>query len=198
MKKVKNLEESLLALQEMAEREKSLSVQDILKVLSGKGKALVLILLSLPFCLPFQIPGSALPFGLIIAFIGLRMAFAKQIWLPKKIQLKNISIRRVRKIVKKALALVKKIKPWIHPRLSWMCSPRAAKVIHGVIIFILGLFLALPLPVPLSNITAAWSILLISLGILEDDGLIVGLGYLATLATAAIFVLLATAITWAF
>jgi len=198
MKKVKNLEESLLALQEMTEREKSLSVQDILKVLSGKGKALVLILLSLPFCLPFQIPGSALPFGLIIAFIGLRMAFAKQMWLPKKIREKSISIRKVRKIVKKALALGKKIKRFIHPRLSWMCSPRAAKVVHGLMIFILGLFLALPLPVPLSNITAAWSILLISLGILEDDGLIVGIGYLAALSTAAIFVFLATAITWAF
>ena len=79
-----------------------------------------------------------------------------------------------------------------------MCSPRAAKVVHGLMIFILGLFLALPLPVPLSNITAAWSILLISLGILEDDGLIVGIGYLAALSTAAIFVFLATAITWAF
>ncbi len=84
------------------------------------------------------------------------------------------------------------MKPWIHSRLSWMCYPPARKVINGIAIFLLGLFLALPLPIPFSNLSAAWAIFLMALGFLEDDGLFVLLGYAVMLITAAVFTFLLT------
>jgi hypothetical protein len=78
-----------------------------------------------------------------------------------------------------ALWLIKKMGRWIHPRLSWFIQ----KKVNGYVIVALGLFLALPLPIPFSNLLAAWSILWISLGILGEDGLFVILGYVFGLIT---------------
>lgn len=63
--------------------------------------------------------------------------------------------------------------------------------VNGLAICLLGILLALPLPIPLSNLTAAWSILLIAFGILEDDGLFVIIGYLVALLTVLFFFVIA-------
>lgn len=160
-------------------------------MLSGKGRPLILILLSLPFCQPIQIPGLSTPFGLAIAFIGLRMTFGKAIWLPDKILKQKIPDHILSGITEKTLNFVKKMRPWIHPRFIWLYRSTFMEKGNGLIIFMLGLFLALPLPIPLSNLTAAWSLLLIALGELESDGLFILMGYLFSLLTIAFFLALA-------
>src|SRR5207245_1066199 len=112
---------------------------------------------------PIQIPGLSTPFGILIAFIGLRIAFGKRAWLPKKILLKRVSSKKIQKITLKSLKLMNKTKRFVHPRLEWLCDDHAAiKIGNGLLIFLLGIFLALPLPIPLTNLAASWSIFLIS------------------------------------
>ncbi len=172
----KSLEESLSYVLEKS-REGPLSLQAILEVLSGKGTDVLLLFLSLPFCQPIQIPGMSTPFGIVIALIGLRMAFRHGVLLPKYILHKPISSRVINTIVTKSLWLLGKIKRLVHPRFQWICQHPATRIPHGLIIFLLGLYLTLPIPIPLSNIPAAWAVFLISLGLLEDDGLLVCIGY---------------------
>lgn len=186
IEKFKTLEEEILQLLEKS-KDTALSIEEIFGILTGKGRALILILLCLPFCQPIQIPGFSTPFGLMIAFFGLRLAFGKHLWLPERLLTKSISSQILQKICEKALHFVRTIKPWLHPRLNWVCHSMPMRVVNGLLISILGVILALPLPIPLSNLTAAWSILVISLGILEDDGLLVLLGYLVTAMTFAFF-----------
>lgn len=182
LKHYQSLEERILLLKQAAERT-ALSMEDILGILSGKGRLLILILLSLPFCQPLQIPGLSIPFGLIIAFIGVRIAFGKHIWLPKRILSKTIQSSTLNKIIDKALWLIKKMKRWTHPRLIWMSTHPAMQVVHGLIFCTLGLCLALPLPIPFTNLASAWSIFIIALGLIEDDGLFILIGYLMALLT---------------
>lgn len=188
-KQFRTLEEEILILQQKT-KYKTLSIAEILQVLSQKGRSLILILLSLPFCQPIQIPGLSTPFGLAIAFIGLRMTFGKRFWIPEKFLNKNIPTNTLNKIIDKTLNLVRKMKRWIHPRFSWLCHSPFMEKGNGLIIFALGIFLALPLPMPLSNLTAAWSILLLALGILEDDGLFILIGYIASLLTTVFFLII--------
>lgn len=185
-RKFKTLEEGLLLLEDAA-KQQNLSIAEILKLLAGKGRPLILLLLSLPFCQPLQIPGLSLPFGIAIAFTGLRMILAKKLWIPSKLLEKKIPGKTLEKMSHKMLTLVTKIKSWIHPRLYFLCHSSFMEKSNGILIFILGVFLALPLPIPLSNLTAAWSIFLLALGILEDDGLFVLIGYLTSLLTIAFF-----------
>ncbi|MBS0585858.1 MAG: exopolysaccharide biosynthesis protein [Verrucomicrobia bacterium] len=175
VEKKATLKEILTSLKKKTEKSR-LSLEEVLHVLSGRGRALVLLFLTLPFCQPIQIPGVSTPFGLAIAFIALRMAFGKNIWLPKKILAKKFSSKAISKIVDKTLWLLHKTKRFTHPRLKWFCHSLPMQITTGVVIFLLGLFMALPLPIPLSNMIAAWSILFFSLGVLEDDGLFVLIG----------------------
>lgn len=189
IKKFRTLEKGILHVQREG-KDKTLSIGEILHILSGKGRPLILILLSLPFCQPIQIPGLSTPFGLAIAFIGLRMAFGKRVWLPKRLLSKHVPKKKLEKITNKILILLRKIRSWIHPRLNWLCHSPLMEIMNGVIIFVLGIFLALPLPIPLSNLIAAWSIFLIAVGILEDDGVFVLISYLTFLLTIVFFVIM--------
>lgn len=186
---MKNLEEEIIAL-ERHSKTATVSLETIIDRLSGKGRPLILILLSLPFCLPVQIPGLSTPFGLMIAFIAIRAAFGKRIWLPQWLLSKRISSHTLKKITRQSLKIIRKIKPWIHPRLRKLCHAKGIAIINGLLVSLLGITLALPLPIPLSNLTAAWSIFLISLGVLEDDGLFVLFGYCITLTTLLFFIII--------
>ncbi|MBA3957133.1 MAG: exopolysaccharide biosynthesis protein [Parachlamydiaceae bacterium] len=188
-KEHRTLEESAQALRTKAALG-PVSIGDILELLSGKGRSLILMLLSLPFCQPIQIPGFSTPFGLVIAFLGLRMAFGKHIWLPKSLLAKEISAKFLLKITDSTLKLVKKARRWIYPRLVWVCRHPIMEILNGLMIVLLGIFLALPLPIPFSNLIAAWSIFLIGFGILEDDGLLVIIGYVMSLLSLIVLVFL--------
>jgi hypothetical protein len=189
IEKFKTLEEGILLLQKEA-KSKPISLREVLRVLAGKGRVLLLMLLSLPFCLPIQIPGLSTPFGLVIAFVGLRMIVGKHVWLPKKLLSKKITPRALKKITAKTLFLVKKIKGLIHPRLDWFCHSFMMKILNGLTVFVLGVLLALPLPIPFSNLIVAWPIFLIALGVLEDDGLFVLIGYVVSFVAYAFFIAL--------
>lgn len=193
MKRSPTIEEDLLLLQQRSQKG-AVSVEEILHILSGKGRELILLFLSLPFCQPLQIPGLSVPFGLVIAVIGLRIAFGTQPWLPKMILAKKVTPQTLQKIIEKTLWLVRKMKRWVHPRLVWLSQGPVLQIVNGLLISVLGIFLALPLPIPLSNLMAAWAIFLMGLGLLEDDGVFVIVGYLISLCTVAFFIAIALSI----
>lgn len=197
-KEDRSLKEGLNILLEKSTRSSNLVIEEVLTTLSGKGRSLILIFLSLPFCQPVQIPGLSTPFGILIAVIGLRIAFEKRIWLPKRILSKTISSITIQKITQKSLNLMNKTKRFMHPRLKWLCDNWAMKIFNGLLIFLLGLFLALPLPIPLTNLVAGWSIFLLNLGLLESDGFFVIIGYLSSLITIIFFILIVFSIRIAF
>ena len=138
-----SLEEGILLLKKEMESSSSFSISKILHILSGKGRPLLLILLSLPFCQPLQIPGMSTPFGLLIAFLGWRMSFGKSIWLPEWILSKTIPTNILENITDKTLILVRKIKPWIHPRINLMCRSPLMSILHRTTRTQAGQFLGL-------------------------------------------------------
>lgn len=186
---VRSLEDNLLLILDKVDG-RTITLETLVNSLSGRGYPLILILLSLPFCQPIQIPGFSAPFGILIALSGLRMAFHKRPWWPQWLLKKEISFKTLEKIIHKSLWLIKKIKRFVHPRLVWICYNPILQRLHGVVIAMLGIFLALPLPIPFTNLIAAWAILFIGLGLLEDDGLLVSLGYVLALACLAFFIII--------
>lgn len=181
MEKISNKKESLLCVLEKS-RAGPLTIQEILDILSARGSEILLLFLSLPFCQPLQIPGVSIPFGLVIMVIGLRMSIADRVLLPKTVLGKTISPRVIDTMITKSLWLMGKLDAFVQPRLAWICRHPALRVSHGLTICLLGLYFVLPVPIPFSNIPAAWAIFLISLGLLEEDGLLVCLGYVITAA----------------
>lgn len=184
------LKENLALLLKQSRQKKALSLGEILEIMGGKGRLLIVIFLTLPFCQPLQIPGLSTPFGIVIALIGLRIAFSKQAWLPKSVLAKKVKSETLEKLSEKFLKFMKKMRTIVHPRMSWMSQSRVMQILNGLLIVLLGLFLALPVPIPFSNIIAGWAIVLLSIGLLEEDGLFILLSYTLTIAAAVALVML--------
>lgn len=190
MVKKRPIEEDLIELQGKG-RDHPLSMGEILELLSHKGELLAILVLSLPFCLPIQIPGFSTPFGLAITFLGLKMIFGKYAWLPKSLLEKKVPEKTLKTIIDNILWLTRKIKRWTYPRLIWLFQNPLSDIFNGLLITFLGLCLALPLPIPFSNLVVAWAIFLLCLGLLEEDGLLVIVGYLVSLIAFIFFAVIA-------
>lgn len=160
--------------------EKTMTLGDVVHELAGRGYPILIILLVLPFCLPIQIPGFSTPFGLILAFMGLRLAFAKQMWWPESLLNKTIPHKQIQSLCENTLWIIKKLRPFLKPRYTFLTQTPWLHRIHGVTLAILALILALPLPIPLSNLLTAIPILCLGLGLLEDDGVFIMAGYVIT------------------
>lgn len=165
--------------------ENKISFDKVFEKLSGKGLFVFLILFSLPFCLPIQIPGVSTLFGFILFLMSLRLVFRSRVFWPKWILKKKIKRIVLQKIVKKLIKLALFFEKLIHNRLEFLTKPLYIQKIHGITLCFCSLFLSLPLPIPLTNILAAFPILFLSIGLLEDDGVFVILSYL--LLSSAIF-----------
>lgn len=183
------IEEDILELERRAV-DSPLTIKEILEILSKNGELLAILILCLPFCLPIQIPGFSTPFGLAIAFLGLKMTLGKYAWLPKSVLEKTMPPSTLKKITHNVLWLVRKIKRWTYPRLSWLFQNSVSEIFNGLLITLLGICLALPLPIPFSNLLVAWSIFLLSLGLLEEDGLLVIFSYVLSLFSLVFFVII--------
>lgn len=171
-----SLKESFLLLKQKGV-DVSLSIKEIAYILFHERHYLIILILVFPFCIPIQIPGLSTPFGLAIAFIGFRISFSKNLWVPDFLLKISIPSHVIKQIADNFLWLLKKSERFIHSRISWLCDYPGAKFINGLLIAILGLLLALPLPIPFSNIISSWPILILTIGLLENDGLLVGMGY---------------------
>ena len=167
--------------------EKAVSLREVLHVLAGRGQAVLLILFSLPFCQPIQIPGFSTPFGVLLSFIGLRIAFGHRVWLPKTILERKISFKTLKKISEIAVKITNKLKFLISTRLTWLLTNPILHVIHGLMIALLGVLLALPIPFPLTNFFTAYPILAFGLAFLEDDGVMIIVAYVLSIICLIFF-----------
>lgn len=184
-----SIEEDLVELQKRGS-DSPLLMGEILEILSKNGELLAILVLCIPFCQPIQIPGLSTPFGLAIAFLGLKMTFGKYAWLPKSLLAKKVSPHTLKKITNKLLWIVRKVRRWTFPRLSWLFQNPVSETFNGLLITLLGVCLALPLPIPFSNLVVAWAIFLLALGVLEEDGLLVLIGYLASIIALGFFIVI--------
>jgi len=183
------LNNKLKELSELSERQ-FISIKMLIHFLGGKGQAALLVLIGLPFCLPIQIPGLSLPFGLFLAFIGLRIAFGHHVWIPEKILNQEISHATLEKIIDYTTRVTDWLCRFSYTR--WICLVQtpALHLLHGLTVALLGFLLALPLPIPLTNILFAVPIVCFGLALLDDDGVVICLAYILSLIAFATFALL--------
>lgn len=174
-------------LEKRVSRERGLTLEELMTALEGKGHAAMITVLSLPFSQPIQIPGLSVPFGIVLFYSGLRIAFAQQPWLPGWLLMKKIPPATAMGLLEGMRKVARMTEKILHPRWAFLCRRPALHRLHGVLVAFLSILLALPLPIPFSNMLAAVPILLLSLALLEDDGWFLLAGYLAAIPCILFF-----------
>lgn len=183
------LSENLAHLLERAQGQ-PLSVATVIEVLHGRGFNLLLVFFCLPFCLPVSIPGLSTPFGLAILLLGLRIALRREPWLPQRILNARIPFDALQKIVGMGVKLSTWMERWVRPRARTLAADPGLVRLNGLSIVIAALALMVPLPVPLANFFPAWAIVLVALGLMEEDGACIIAGHVLCITSWLYFLLL--------
>lgn len=152
----------------------AVSFHTLFKTLSGKGRILLLLLFSLPFS---QVFGLAVVFGIIIAYLGLSLAFKLPFWIPKKLADKKINGKVLKKIIGQVYKFFRKLKPFTHPRVIFLSQNPTMRIVNGLLIAIIGISIALSWPIPLSGFVSYAAIFLMAIGLLNDDGVFIAISY---------------------
>jgi hypothetical protein len=196
MSEHERLSDAFSALAALAERGDP-TLGEIVQEMGLRGHAMVILFLTLPFSLPLPFWGLSSPFGVAIAITALHMMVTNRLWLPRRIAARPVPAATVRAIAAAAQRLLLRTERYIRPRGRFFHAHPAMVRCNALLILLAGAFLALPLPIPGTNLAPAWLILLICVGTLEKDGLLVVLGYGAfTVAIGVAYLLIWPLLNW--
>jgi hypothetical protein len=159
---------------------KSFTLAELKQSLKGRGSAMLLVLLALPFCF-VAIPGLSTPFGIAICLIGACLVIGREPCLPRFIMRRRLSTARSAQLLTGAIKIARKLEKFVRPRLSFLHAGSSMLRLIGLGIVIAGLGLMLPLPIPFSNNIPAWAVVLLAIGMMERDGLYVLVGHLTAI-----------------
>jgi hypothetical protein len=163
-------------------KDQALTLGELKHALQGRGTAVLLILLALPFCF-IAIPGLSTPFGIAIGLIGACMVLGLEPWLPHFIMRRRLSTALSNQLLSGAIKVARTLESFVRPRLGFMHAGPAMRRLTGLGILIASLGLMLPLPIPFSNSIPAWAVVFLAIGMMEQDGLCILLGHLGALGT---------------
>jgi hypothetical protein len=171
----------MLAILEKADGN-GIALGTIIATLSRRSHAVLFVFLSFPLCLPVGIPVLSTTLGLTLGLFGFLLAIGRDVWIPTFLAVKVIPHNRLSSIIKRLLRVSERMERWFHPRMLFFATNGTMIRTHGLFVMLMGLTAAIPLPLPFNNLVAALPILLLGLSLLERDGLLVIVSYLASIA----------------
>ncbi|MDB5511514.1 MAG: exopolysaccharide biosynthesis protein exod [Enterovirga sp.] len=147
---------------------------DIVSVLRDRAFALLVVLLGLPNCLPMPPP---IPFvcGLLLALVAAQIAAGRSApWLPSSLLRRSIPQDAVQRAVRRALPVLQRLERWSQPRMTFLESPIAFRII-GFLLLALAVGLLVAAPV-IGQIPLGVAVCLVGLGLVERDGIVIVAG----------------------
>jgi hypothetical protein len=169
------------------------SLRQVISFFGPKGHCLLTLFFVLPFLQPIPIPGLSTVLGICICFFGVSLLLNRPPWLPDRLARIHVEKKFLLRVTGALESLLKKVEHVVRPRSQSTFAKPRVRAFHGFLIAWHAFLLALPLPVPFSNMIPAVCLLLIALGELEEDFAVIALGYLMALLNTAFFTALVVA-----
>ncbi|ATU90607.1 exopolysaccharide biosynthesis protein [Phyllobacterium zundukense] len=160
-----------------------ISFNDILSALSERSFGALMVLFSALNLLPLP-PGTSTIFGipLVLLSIQLLMGFENP-WFPAFIRQKSIRIESYRSFIARLEPLLMRFEKLARPR-YWLVPQMIVERVVSIVALLMSLIVILP--IPLINQMPALSIILLSIGLGEQDGVWLGTGLLVAALAAGI------------
>ncbi|MEI6872407.1 MAG: exopolysaccharide biosynthesis protein [Verrucomicrobiota bacterium] len=157
------------------------TVEQICVGLGTSSFGVSLLAFSIPEVVPIPVPGISAIVALPTAVVsGQMMAGKKELRLPKWLLKRKVPRKALAAAIHAVLPALKRIEKGAKPRGRWVSNPLTQRLL-GLFIFVLALFIALPIPA--TNMPPAIAIFVTSLGMVERDGVLICVGVLIGLAS---------------
>lgn len=180
-------------LTELSDRDDShITIGQMMEVFGGRAMGGLLLIFGLACTLPLP-PGGTTIFGLPLCLLAPQLLVgARAPWLPVRVRTGSLAIADLRKGLPRVLPWVRRMESVSRPRLDWVFAPVGQRLI-GLVCTVLALILILP--IPLGNILPATAVVVLSLALVQRDGVLALLGYGLAGTSIAILVLAAGVIS---
>ncbi len=165
----------------------TVTLRQLMTAIGEQGLLMICAIATLPFLIPVSIPGVSTVFGAAIVLLAVAITLNRMPWLPQRILDRKLETAKLVPALHKGVRIVSRIDAWVRPRALALTTGAMVRV-NGLTLIFAGLLLMAPFGfVPFSNTAPAVGILLLTIGMLQRDGLFVALGYLGTLLTVVYF-----------
>lgn len=153
----------------------TLSIGELTHTLQERGFGLLMAVLVLPNCVPIPLPpGASTIFSIPLLFLAIQMLIGCPTpWLPAWLKEKTFKRATLAAIIGKVSPRLKFVERVLKPRLLFLNSRIGERMVG---LFWLMCAISIAIPMPMTNFVPGVGILLISLGLLNRDGLVILLG----------------------
>nr|WP_246728533.1 exopolysaccharide biosynthesis protein [Microvirga terricola] len=160
----------------------TITIGRIIEAFGERAFGFVLILFSLPNCVPAP-PGIAGIVGTPVLIFGIQMMLGRhQPWLPGFILRRSVSTATFKRLIDLAEPKMKKLESYCRPRLPRLFGPLGDRVAG---FFAVLVALSVLIPFPGTNFPPSIALVIASIAIMEEDGYLLIVGYLIGLAGLA-------------
>jgi hypothetical protein len=160
----------------------TITIGEIIDAFGERAFGFVLILFSLPNCVP-NLPGVAGIVGTPILIFGIQMMLGhKHPWLPGLIKRRSVSLSKFKRLIDVAEPRLQKLESFCKPRLLPLFGPLGDRVV-GLFAFLAAVSVLIPFPG--TNFPPSIALVIASIAVMEEDGYFLIAGYLLGLAGLA-------------
>jgi hypothetical protein len=161
-----------------------LSLRDLLAGLDRRAFGMLLFLATLPAFIPIPVGGAVS--GPLVMLIGAQLLLGlHRPWLPEFIARRGPHRRALASFDRRISPWLARLEKLIRPRLPQVLAHRASAMLTGLLLFLLGVLLSLP--IPLTNYLFGGLLLLFALALLERDGVLMLITWIAGAIAIGVF-----------
>lgn len=162
------------------------SVEQLMQAFGGRALGGMLLIFGLFCALPLP-PGATTVLGAPLLLLAPQMMIGKAApWLPKRIRDHSVAIADLRRALPRGLPWLRRLEAISRPRLSFLFAPLGQRLI-GLICTLLAIVIVLP--IPLGNLVPALTVTILSLAVVQRDGLLAIGGYALVGASMGLLVI---------
>jgi hypothetical protein len=156
------------------------------------GLMLLTAFLTIIFLVPVSIPGVSTVFGGAILLISITRLLGRNLWLPRKLEQREVSSEKLRGAFVRGLRWFKRLEKISRPhRMAWLIRGGLMHFLNNSGLILGAVLLMAPFGlIPFSNTIPAVAILFFAIGFLQRDGVCILLGHLSNVATIIYFAIL--------
>ena len=162
-----------------------LKLGDVFAGLGKRSFGMLLFLSTLPGFIPIPGAGGAIA-GPLVVMLGAQLLLGmRKPWLPGFIARRGPHRRALVRFRDRISPWLARLERAVRPRASVLLDHRLASAFTGVLLIVLGLLLALP--IPFTNYLFAGLLLLFALALLERDGVLMALAWVSGSVAVVVF-----------
>jgi len=180
----------------------TITIREIVDAFGERAFGFVLILFSLPNCVPAP-PGVAGIVGTPVLIFGIQMMLGhNRPWLPDFVMRRTISVAKFRRLIDAAEPRLQKLEAFCKPRLTGLFGVWGDRLI-GLFAFLCALSVLIPFPG--TNFPPSIALVIASIAVMEEDGYLLlgglaigaaGLAYTAAVTGTALHLVQAALSSW--